>query len=102
VATNKRVAIHGSGKGGRGFTTPVPSTRSGQAWEHALRDEEDYAKHFDYIHYNPVKHGYVESVQDWPYSTFHRWVKQGAYPPDWGSKAHGVVEFDNLDISVIE
>jgi len=67
-------------------------------WEHALRDEEDYARHFDYIHYNPVKHGYVESVQDWPYSSF-RWVKQGVYPPDWGSKAHGVMEFDDLDTS---
>ena len=71
-------------------------------WEHALRDEEDYARHFDYIHYNPVKHGYVESVQDWPYSTFHRWVKQGVYPQLWGSKAHGIMEFDDLDTSAME
>jgi len=71
-------------------------------WEHALRDEEDYARHFDYIHYNPVKHGHVESVQDWPYSTFHRWVKQGVYPADWGSKAHGIMEFDDLDTSAME
>ena len=66
-------------------------------WEHALRDEEDYARHFDYIHYNPVKHGYVESVQDWPYSTFHRWVKHGVYPQLWGSKAQGIMEFDDLE-----
>ena len=71
-------------------------------WEHALRDVADYARHFDYTHYNPVKHGYVESVQDWPYSTFHRWVKQGVYPPAWGSRAYGVMEFDDLDTSAME
>jgi putative transposase len=71
-------------------------------WEDAIRDEEDYARHFDYIHYNPVKHGYVESVKDWPFSTFHRWVKQGIYPPDWGSKTHGVMEFHDLDTSAME
>jgi len=45
-------------------------------WEHALRDEKDYERHVNYIHYNPVKHGYVKRVQDWPYSTFHRYVKR--------------------------
>jgi putative transposase len=53
-------------------------------WEHTIRDEEDLAKHFDYIHYNPVKHGLVQRVRDWPYSSFHRLVKQGIYPIDWG------------------
>jgi putative transposase len=38
----------------------------------------------DYIHWNPVKHGLVKSVRDWPYSTFHRYVAQGIYPNDWG------------------
>lgn len=54
-------------------------------WEHAIRDEEDFKKHFDYIHYNPVKHGLVSRVQDWPYSSFHRHVKQGVYPTNWGA-----------------
>lgn len=53
-------------------------------WEHTLRDEADYARHIDYIHYNPVKHGHVATVAQWPHSTFHRWVKRGAYPVDWG------------------
>lgn len=53
-------------------------------WEHAIRDEEDLTKHFDYIHYNPVKHGLVRKVRDWPYSSFHRLVKEGIYPLDWG------------------
>jgi putative transposase len=53
-------------------------------WEHALRDEGDYARHMDYVHYNPVKHGHVTAVVQWPYSTFHRWVKAGVYPVGWG------------------
>ena len=53
-------------------------------WEHCIRDEEDYARHVDYIHWNPVKHGYVQRVADWPHSSFHRLVEKGAYPLDWG------------------
>jgi len=53
-------------------------------WEHLIRDEDDLNNHRDYIHYNPVKHGYVNGVVDWPYSTFHRYVKQGTYPNQWG------------------
>lgn len=52
-------------------------------WEHALRDDADYAAHVDYVHINPYKHGYVERVADWPYSTFHRYVRLGLYPMDW-------------------
>jgi putative transposase len=53
-------------------------------WEHCIRDELDLHRHLDYIHWNPVKHGYVKRVIDWPYSTFHRFVNKGTYPPDWG------------------
>jgi REP-associated tyrosine transposase len=52
-------------------------------WEHTIRDEEDFARHVDYVHINPVKHGLVTRVQDWPYSSFHRMVKLGVYPEDW-------------------
>jgi putative transposase len=52
-------------------------------WEHTIRDEGDYAAHLDYIHFNPVKHGLVERVADWPFSTFHRAVAQGSYPREW-------------------
>ncbi|HLD13727.1 MAG TPA: transposase [Burkholderiales bacterium] len=54
-------------------------------WEHRIRDERDFEKHVDYIHWNPVKHGYVKRVKDWPYSSFHRFVDRGLYPPDWAS-----------------
>jgi putative transposase len=54
-------------------------------WEHQIRDETDFARHVDYIHYNPVKHGLARSPLDWPYSSFGRYVKAGVYAPDWGS-----------------
>jgi len=54
-------------------------------WEHQIRDETDYARHVDYIHYNPVKHGHVESPFDWPHSSIHRFIKEGILPPDWGA-----------------
>jgi putative transposase len=54
-------------------------------WEHTLCRQEDFNAHIDYIHYNPVKHGLVKNVSDWPWSTFHKYVKQGIYPADWGT-----------------
>ena len=61
-------------------------------WEHRMRDENDLVRHIDYIHYNPVKHGPVNSLIAWPYSSFHRYVKQGDYDADWG--AGSKIEFD--------
>ena len=52
-------------------------------WEHTLRDDSDFARHVDYIHFNPVKHGHVSQVMDWPYSSFHRMVRLGICPEDW-------------------
>ena len=52
-------------------------------WEHLIHDEQDYQRHFDYIHYNPLKHGYVQRLVDWPYSSFQRAVTRGIYPEDW-------------------
>lgn len=54
-------------------------------WEHTLTDEDDYRQHVDYIHYNPVKHGHAARPIDWPYSSFHRYVKAGILPTDWGT-----------------
>jgi putative transposase len=53
-------------------------------WEHLIRDDRDFSAHMDYVHFNPVKHGLVVRVADWAYSTFHKLVKQGVYPIDWG------------------
>jgi REP-associated tyrosine transposase len=58
-------------------------------WEHTIRDEDDLARHLGYIHFNPVKHGYVQDAQDWPFSSFHRFVRLGLYPAAWGREAGG-------------
>jgi len=55
--------------------------------EHTVRDEADLAQHIDYIHYNPVKHGHASRVSAWPYSSFHRYVRRGLLPLDWGGVA---------------
>lgn len=52
-------------------------------WEHTLINQKDLNAHMDYIHYNPVKHGWVNRVKDWPYSTFHRCVENGLYTENW-------------------
>ena len=52
-------------------------------WEHLIADEDDLKLHVDYIHYNPVKHRHVTKAADWPYSSFHRYVRSGLYPLDW-------------------
>ncbi len=48
-------------------------------WEHYIRNEEDWRRHVDYIHFNPVKHGYVSEPQDWPYSSYSQAVRKGWY-----------------------
>ena len=62
-------------------------------WEHTIRDEADFAAHVDYIHYNPVRHGYVQRTVEWPHSSFHRFVADGRLPVDWG----GGVGLEGLD-----
>ncbi|HUT57321.1 MAG TPA: transposase [Phycisphaerae bacterium] len=57
-------------------------------WEHTIRDARDFKLHLDYIHMNPVKHGWVRRAADWPWSSFHRYVRLGEYELDW----HGRVE----------
>jgi putative transposase len=53
-------------------------------WEHTIRDEADFLRHVAYIHFNPVKHGYVNSAVAWPYSSIHVAVRRGLVAADWG------------------
>ncbi|MCP4255541.1 MAG: transposase [Candidatus Scalindua sp.] len=55
-------------------------------WEHEIRNELDLQKHVDYIHFNPVKHGHVSNVIDWPHSSFHRYVRDGLLEERWGGQ----------------
>jgi len=61
-------------------------------WEHQIRDERDFARHVEYIHYNPVKHGLAQSPLAWKYSSFHRYVKNCIYPQDWGAREQIVLD----------
>ena len=56
-----------------------------RCWEHWLRDETDFRRHLDYIHYNPVKHGHADRPADWLHSSFQKCVERGIYPLDWAS-----------------
>ncbi len=53
-------------------------------WEHLCRDEADLKRCVDYLHWNPVKHGLVRSVREYPWSSFHRFVRAGEYDLEWG------------------
>lgn len=81
------------------LTRPTRTSKCEQAvwqhryWEHMVRDDADYPRHVEYIHFNPVKHGYVKAPMDWPYSSFRLYVKAGIYPPDWGGDA---LDFDGV------
>jgi putative transposase len=91
-ATIKRYVSSGSGRTLHDTALSTPSRQKRREstiwqrrfWEHQIRDEEDFERHMDDIHFNPVKHGYVQRVSDWPHSTFHRYVRQAVYPEDWG------------------
>lgn len=52
-------------------------------WEHQIRDEQDLARHAEYIHFNPVKHGWVQRAVDWPFSSIHRFIRSGTIDADW-------------------
>lgn len=60
-------------------------------WEHLVTDEHDLQRHVDYIHFNPIKHGYVAQASDWPWSSIHRWIRAGDVPVDWGGSVAGTV-----------
>jgi putative transposase len=82
VAPTERISASRAMKGERGIWQR-------RYWEHTIRDENDFVRHVDYIHFNPVKHGLVSRVRDWPHSSFHRMVRLGIYPDDWAGDVSG-------------
>jgi putative transposase len=66
-------------------------------WEHLIRNEKDWQRHMDYIHYNPVKHGFVKKPIDWPHSSFEMAVKRGFYERDWGNNEPITIENMNYE-----
>jgi putative transposase len=75
-------------------------------WEHVVRDQTDLARHLNYIHYNPIKHGLAECAHAWPWSSFHRLVRAGVYDARWCCGCDGdpgpMPHFDGLDTEGIE
>lgn len=86
VAKTERISESRTKRGERGIWQR-------RFWEHMIRDEMDYLRHIEYIHWNPVKHGHARSPKDWPYSSFHDYVKRGLYPDHWAT---------NVDLPEIE
>ena len=86
LPTGERRSIRRLDKGERGIWQR-------RFWEHLIRNDDDLTRHVDYIHYNPVKHGWVRDVADWPYSSFQRYVRLGIYPSNWAAP-HGVLGLD--------
>jgi len=76
LAKTERISSSRSLKGERGIWQR-------RFWEHLIRDDNDYERHVNYIHFNPVKHGYVDKPIDWPFSSFHRFVKDEMLPANW-------------------
>ena len=64
-----------------------------EVWEHLIRDDADYARHIEYCYINPVKHGLVGRVRDWPHSSFHRGVRRGVFPIGWAGAMDDAGEF---------
>ncbi|HTE14361.1 MAG TPA: transposase [Burkholderiales bacterium] len=86
LPANERISSSRQGKGERGIWQR-------RYWEHLIRDDEDYTRHVDYIHYNPVKHSHVASAADWPHSSIHRYIQAGMVPPDWAGAVENDSEF---------
>ena len=76
---DERISVSRKSKGERGVWQR-------RYWEHLIRDDEDLARHVDYVHYNPVKHGYVSCAANWPHSSIHRFIRDGIMPADWASE----------------
>jgi putative transposase len=84
IETGERVSSSRAKRGERGIWQC-------RFWEHLIRDQDDFNCHADYIHWNPVKHGWVSRVADWPHSSFHEFVRRGIYPLDWCGGADRIV-----------
>src|SRR5215475_5965889 len=85
IPCGERISASRAAKGERGIWQR-------RYWEHSIRDEADFERHVDYIHINPLKHGLVTRVRDWPHSSFHRYVQQGLLPVDWAGSVSDATE----------
>jgi putative transposase len=76
ITKGERISASRQSKGERGIWQR-------RFWEHLIRDDNDFERHVDYIHYNPVKHGFVKRPVDWPFSSIHRYIKNQVIDENW-------------------
>lgn len=67
-------------------------------YDHVVRDEDDFSRHLDYIHFNPVRHGLAADPGDYPWSSFSEWCKKEAYPSRWGESGDMPAGIRNMDL----
>ena len=68
-------------------------------WEHTIRDEDEFDRLFDYIHFNPVKHKCATCPHRWKATSFHKWVRLGVLDKNWGCSCNGrtaAIDFQSL------
>ena len=82
AAVKRNVTARLKERGGAGF----PPYWQSRFYDHVIRDEDDFWRHLDYIHFNPVKHGVTAASADHPHSSFQEWCNRGVYEADWGQK----------------
>jgi putative transposase len=80
IAPTENISVSRATKGERGIWQR-------RFWDHLIRDENDLARHVDYIHINPVKHGHAAKAGDWPWSSIHRYIRNGILNADWAADA---------------
>ncbi|MDR7295925.1 putative transposase [Pelomonas aquatica] len=78
VPQGERISASRASKGERGLWQR-------RYWEHLIRDDVDFERHGDYIHFNPVKQGWAERAADWPHSSIHRFIRGGVIDAGWAS-----------------
>ncbi len=66
-------------------------------WDHIIINENDFNRHIDYIHYNPVKHGLVRNPLEWEHSSFGEFINNGLYEKDWGISIPEILKDRNID-----
>ena len=75
----------------------LPPYWQSRFYDHVIRDEDDFWRHLDYIHFNPVKHGVTAAPADYPHSSFQEWCYRGVYEADWGRKEPDDIAKMNLE-----
>ena len=93
VPAGERISASRASKGERGLWQR-------RYWEHLIRDDADFERHVDYIHFNPVKHGWAQRAADWPHSSIHRLIRDGVIDAAWAGVSGDEMEAGEWGVGV--